>query len=138
MCGLWVSSLTQARAQPLTQLLSWATTGTCFSPALHQDGEGRVKRQSLVHACVYHVCWLLICTLACCVSLPRHACPAHGLCLSWLQITFFTLLSVLGVMLSLAGSILSCQNAQLVKSLEACTRVRPGPALRGTLPPGAG
>ncbi|KAM6331042.1 protein ENTREP3 isoform 2-T2 [Alca torda] len=41
-----------------------------------------------------------------------------------LQITFFTLLSVLGVMLSLAGSILSCQNAQLVKSLEACERVR--------------
>ncbi|KFP23489.1 Protein FAM189B, partial [Colius striatus] len=39
-----------------------------------------------------------------------------------LQITFFTLLSVLGVMLSLAGSILSCQNAQLVKSLEACER----------------
>ncbi|XP_009076164.1 PREDICTED: protein FAM189B, partial [Acanthisitta chloris] len=30
------------------------------------------------------------------------------------------LLSVLGVMLSLAGSILSCQNAQLVQSLEAC------------------
>lgn len=43
---------------------------------------------------------------------------------SLLQITFFTLLSVLGVMLSLAGSILSCQNAQLVKSLEACERVR--------------
>lgn len=41
------------------------------------------------------------------------------------QITFFTLLSVLGVMLGLAGSILSCQNAQLVKSLEACERVRP-------------
>ncbi|XP_064494524.1 protein ENTREP3 isoform X2 [Pseudopipra pipra] len=41
-----------------------------------------------------------------------------------LQIAFFTLLSVLGVMLSLAGSILSCQNAQLVKSLEACERER--------------
>ncbi|XP_009319338.1 PREDICTED: protein FAM189B-like [Pygoscelis adeliae] len=41
-----------------------------------------------------------------------------------LVITFFTLLSVLGVMLSLAGSILSCQNAQLVKSLEACERER--------------
>ncbi|KAK4807561.1 hypothetical protein QYF61_003350 [Mycteria americana] len=39
-----------------------------------------------------------------------------------LVITFFTLLSVLGIMLSLAGSILSCQNAQLVKSLEACER----------------
>uniref|UniRef100_A0A8B9V224 Family with sequence similarity 189 member B n=1 Tax=Anas zonorhyncha TaxID=75864 RepID=A0A8B9V224_9AVES len=48
----------------------------------------------------------------------RHSCP------SWagFSITFFTLLSVLGVMLSLAGSILSCQNAQLVKSLEACER----------------
>lgn len=41
-----------------------------------------------------------------------------------LQIAFFTLLSVLSVMLSLAGSILSCQNAQLVKTLEACERVR--------------
>ncbi|XP_031467848.1 protein FAM189B-like, partial [Phasianus colchicus] len=39
-----------------------------------------------------------------------------------LVITFFTLLSVLGVMLSLAGSILSCQNAQLVRSLEVCER----------------
>ncbi|XP_025026954.1 protein FAM189B [Python bivittatus] len=39
-------------------------------------------------------------------------------------ITFFTLLSVLGVMLTLAGSILSCQHAQQVKSLEACERVR--------------
>ncbi|NXN00129.1 F189B protein, partial [Sylvia borin] len=39
-----------------------------------------------------------------------------------LVIAFFTLLSVLGVMLSLAGSILSCQNAQLVKTLEACER----------------
>ncbi|XP_061462510.1 protein ENTREP3 isoform X2 [Rhineura floridana] len=36
-------------------------------------------------------------------------------------ITFFTLLSVLGVMLSLAGSILSCQHAQQqVKSPDAC------------------
>ncbi|NXG20871.1 F189B protein, partial [Grallaria varia] len=41
-----------------------------------------------------------------------------------LVIAFFTLLSVLGVMLSLAGSILSCQNAQLVKSLAACERER--------------
>ncbi|XP_038017772.1 protein FAM189B isoform X2 [Motacilla alba alba] len=41
-----------------------------------------------------------------------------------LVIAFFTLLSVLGVMLSLAGSILSCQNAQLVKTLEACERER--------------
>ncbi|NXK50382.1 F189B protein, partial [Chauna torquata] len=67
----------------------------------------------------------------------RHSCPSwagfslalSGLVgiVSWkrpftLMITFFTLLSVLGVMLSLAGSILSCQNAQLVKSLEACER----------------
>ncbi|NXU58530.1 F189B protein, partial [Turnix velox] len=36
-----------------------------------------------------------------------------------LQFTFFTLLSVLGIMLSLAGSILSCQNAQLVRSLQS-------------------
>ncbi|XP_032569003.1 protein FAM189B isoform X1 [Chiroxiphia lanceolata] len=69
----------------------------------------------------------------------RHSCPSwagfslalSGLVgiVSWkrpftLVIAFFTLLSVLGVMLSLAGSILSCQNAQLVKSLEACERER--------------
>ncbi|NXD86938.1 F189B protein, partial [Halcyon senegalensis] len=69
----------------------------------------------------------------------RHSCPSwagfslalSGLIgiISWkrpltLVIAFFTLLSVLGVMLSLAGSILSCQNAQLVKSLEACERER--------------
>ncbi|NWQ85090.1 F189B protein, partial [Burhinus bistriatus] len=69
----------------------------------------------------------------------RHSCPSwagfslalSGLVgiVSWkrpltLVITFFTLLSVLGVMLSLAGSILSCQNAQLVKSLGACERER--------------
>ncbi|XP_042294892.1 protein FAM189B isoform X2 [Sceloporus undulatus] len=39
-------------------------------------------------------------------------------------ITFFTLLSVLGIMLSLAGSILSCQHAQQVKSQEVCERLR--------------
>ncbi|NWY20843.1 F189B protein, partial [Chaetorhynchus papuensis] len=69
----------------------------------------------------------------------RHSCPSwagfslalSGLVgiISWkrpltLVIAFFTLLSVLGVMLSLAGSILSCQNAQLVKTLEACERER--------------
>ncbi|NWH82911.1 F189B protein, partial [Piaya cayana] len=69
----------------------------------------------------------------------RHSCPSwagfalalSGLVgiVSWkrpltLVVTFFTLLSVLGIMLSLAGSILSCQNAQLVKSLESCERVR--------------
>ncbi|XP_054662540.1 protein ENTREP3 isoform X1 [Grus americana] len=67
----------------------------------------------------------------------RHSCPSwagfslalSGLVgiVSWkrpltLVVTFFTLLSVLGIMLSLAGSVLSCQNAQLVKSLEACER----------------
>nr|XP_035962114.1 protein FAM189A1 isoform X2 [Halichoerus grypus] len=36
------------------------------------------------------------------------------------QITFFMLLSAVCVMLNLAGSILSCQNAQLVNSLEGC------------------
>ncbi|NWW83153.1 F189B protein, partial [Climacteris rufus] len=69
----------------------------------------------------------------------RHSCPSwagfslalSGLVgiISWkrpltLVIAFFTLLSVLGIMLSLAGSILSCQNAQLVKTLEACERER--------------
>ncbi|KAM9623297.1 protein ENTREP3 isoform 2-T2 [Morphnus guianensis] len=61
---------------------------------------------------------------------PRASAPCSAALPGWqplsspLQITFFTLLSVLGVMLSLAGSILSCQNAQLVKSLEACERER--------------
>ncbi|ETE72701.1 hypothetical protein L345_01496, partial [Ophiophagus hannah] len=36
------------------------------------------------------------------------------------SITFFMLLSAVCVMLNLAGSILSCQNAQLVNSLEGC------------------
>ncbi|KAM9408284.1 protein ENTREP2 [Pholidichthys leucotaenia] len=36
------------------------------------------------------------------------------------NITFFMLLSAVCVMLNLAGSILSCQNAQLVNSLEDC------------------
>ncbi|NXH38493.1 F189B protein, partial [Dicaeum eximium] len=69
----------------------------------------------------------------------RHSCPSwagfslalSGLVgiISWkrpltLVIAFFTLLSVLGVMLSLAGSILSCQNAQLVHTLQACERER--------------
>lgn len=39
------------------------------------------------------------------------------------QITFFMLLSAVCVMLNLAGSILSCQNAQLVSSLEGCRLV---------------
>ncbi|KAM4690047.1 protein ENTREP3-like [Rhinophrynus dorsalis] len=48
-------------------------------------------------------------------------------CVSWkrpytLVITLFTLLTALCVMLSLAGSILSCQNAQLVKYFDACQK----------------
>ncbi|NXF04808.1 F1891 protein, partial [Smithornis capensis] len=39
-------------------------------------------------------------------------------------ITFFMLLSAVCVMLNLAGSILSCQNAQLVKSLEGCQLIK--------------
>ncbi|XP_066577208.1 protein ENTREP3 [Amia ocellicauda] len=65
----------------------------------------------------------------------RHSCPfwagffvvASGLVgvISWrrpltLVVSLFMLLSAVCVILSLAGSILSCQNAQLVKSLEAC------------------
>nr|XP_046244878.1 protein FAM189A1 isoform X3 [Scatophagus argus] len=65
----------------------------------------------------------------------RHSCPfwagfsvlLSGLIgvVSWkrplsLVITFFMLLSAVCVMLNLAGSILSCQNAQLVNSLEDC------------------
>ncbi|KAJ8247818.1 hypothetical protein GJAV_G00250860 [Gymnothorax javanicus] len=41
-----------------------------------------------------------------------------------LQITFFMLLSAVCVMLNLAGSILSCQNAQLVDSLDSCQLVK--------------
>ncbi|XP_058398277.1 protein ENTREP2 isoform X2 [Diceros bicornis minor] len=65
----------------------------------------------------------------------RHSCPfwagfsvlLSGLIgvVSWkrplsLVITFFMLLSAVCVMLNLAGSILSCQNAQLVTSLAGC------------------
>ncbi|XP_072348729.1 protein ENTREP2 [Scyliorhinus torazame] len=65
----------------------------------------------------------------------RHACPfwagfsvlLSGLIgiVSWkrpisLVITFFMLLSAVCVMLNLAGSILSCQNAQMVTSLGEC------------------
>ncbi|KAM4661904.1 protein ENTREP3 [Discoglossus pictus] len=67
----------------------------------------------------------------------KHSCPSwagfsltvSGLigCVSWkrpftLVITLFTVLTALCVMLSLAGSILSCQNAQLVKSYDFCQR----------------
>ncbi|NXY43099.1 F1891 protein, partial [Ceuthmochares aereus] len=44
--------------------------------------------------------------------------------LFFFQITFFMLLSAVCVMLNLAGSILSCQNAQLVKSLEGCQLIK--------------
>ncbi|KAG7468018.1 hypothetical protein MATL_G00138330, partial [Megalops atlanticus] len=69
----------------------------------------------------------------------RHSCPfwagfsvlLSGLIgvVSWKrplspQITFFMLLSAVCVMLNLAGSILSCQNAQLVNSLEACQLIK--------------
>ncbi|XP_069899213.1 protein ENTREP2 isoform X1 [Dipodomys merriami] len=69
----------------------------------------------------------------------RHSCPfwagfsvlLSGLIgvVSWkrplsLVITFFMLLSGVCVMLNLAGSILSCQNAQLVSSLEGCQLIK--------------
>ncbi|XP_013982284.1 protein FAM189A1 [Salmo salar] len=69
----------------------------------------------------------------------RHSCPfwagfsvlLSGLIgvVSWkrplsLVITFFMLLSAVCVMLNLAGSILSCQNAQLVNSLEDCQLIK--------------
>ncbi|XP_066210673.1 protein ENTREP2 [Saccopteryx leptura] len=69
----------------------------------------------------------------------RHSCPfwagfsvlLSGLIgvVSWkrplsLVITFFMLLSAVCVMLNLAGSILSCQNAQLVGSLEGCQLIK--------------
>ncbi|XP_060115883.1 protein ENTREP2 [Heteronotia binoei] len=69
----------------------------------------------------------------------RHSCPfwagfsvlLSGLIgvVSWkrplsLVITFFMLLSAVCVMLNLAGSILSCQNAQLVDSLEGCQLIK--------------
>lgn len=51
------------------------------------------------------------------------------------QITFFMLLSAVCVMLNLAGSILSCQNAQLVNSLNDCQLVRPNGHWPMQLPP---
>ncbi|KAF6273136.1 family with sequence similarity 189 member A1 [Rhinolophus ferrumequinum] len=69
----------------------------------------------------------------------RHSCPfwagfsvlLSGLIgvVSWkrpfsLVITFFMLLSAVCVMLNLAGSILSCQNAQLVSGLEGCQLIK--------------
>lgn len=40
------------------------------------------------------------------------------------QISFFSLLSVLCVMLSMAGSVLSCKNAQLARDFRDCSMVR--------------
>ncbi|XP_040854702.1 protein FAM189B isoform X3 [Ochotona curzoniae] len=44
-------------------------------------------------------------------------------CPSWagFSISFFSLLSVLCVMLSMAGSVLSCKNAQLARDFQQCT-----------------
>ncbi|KAI2662651.1 Protein FAM189A1 [Labeo rohita] len=49
-----------------------------------------------------------------CFMADARSCPALA------PITFFMLLSAVCVMLNLAGAILSCQNAQLVNSLEDC------------------
>ncbi|KAM6426453.1 protein ENTREP2 isoform 3-T3 [Liasis olivaceus] len=54
------------------------------------------------------------------VTPSRHACISYTFC----KITFFMLLSAVCVMLNLAGSILSCQNAQLVNSLEGCQLIK--------------
>ncbi|XP_036290497.1 protein FAM189A1 [Pipistrellus kuhlii] len=69
----------------------------------------------------------------------RHSCPfwagfsvlLSGLIgvVSWkrplsLVVAFFMLLSAVCVMLNLAGSILSCQNAQLVRALGACQLIK--------------
>ncbi|XP_075834599.1 protein ENTREP3 isoform X11 [Microtus pennsylvanicus] len=47
-------------------------------------------------------------------------------CPSWagFSISFFSLLSVLCVMLSMAGSVLSCKNAQLAQDFRECSTVR--------------
>ncbi|XP_059120784.1 protein ENTREP3 isoform X5 [Peromyscus eremicus] len=47
-------------------------------------------------------------------------------CPSWagFSISFFSLLSVLCVMLSMAGSVLSCKNAQLARDFRECSMVR--------------
>uniref|UniRef100_A0A8B9XAK0 Endosomal transmembrane epsin interactor 2 n=1 Tax=Bos mutus grunniens TaxID=30521 RepID=A0A8B9XAK0_BOSMU len=50
--------------------------------------------------------------------------PRTNLETSKMKITFFMLLSAVCVMLNLAGSILSCQNAQLVNSLEGCQLIK--------------
>lgn len=73
-------------------------------------------------------------------TLSRHKCPVKeggsicGRGYSWgpspesvpcfPQISFFSLLSVLCVMLSMAGSVLSCKNAQLARDFQECILVR--------------
>ncbi|XP_006872221.1 PREDICTED: protein FAM189A1 [Chrysochloris asiatica] len=54
------------------------------------------------------------------VDSKRSMLPVSMFC----RITFFMLLSAVCVMLNLAGSILSCQNAQLVSSLEECQLIK--------------
>lgn len=49
---------------------------------------------------------------------------ALSLCPLFSQISFFSLLSVLCVMLSMAGSVLSCKNAQLARDFQECNLVR--------------
>lgn len=46
------------------------------------------------------------------------------MCTCFPQISFFSLLSVLCVMLSMAGSVLSCKNAQLARDFQDCSMVR--------------
>ncbi|RXN04155.1 protein FAM189A1-like isoform X1 [Labeo rohita] len=53
-----------------------------------------------------------------CFMADARSCPALA------PITFFMLLSAVCVMLNLAGAILSCQNAQLVNSLEDCQLIK--------------
>lgn len=50
--------------------------------------------------------------------------PSPELAFHFPQISFFSLLSVLCVMLSMAGSVLSCKNAQLARDFHQCTEVR--------------
>ncbi|KAL1271393.1 hypothetical protein QQF64_030409 [Cirrhinus molitorella] len=57
------------------------------------------------------------------LSVPHTSPPAYHKCQS-VSITFFMLLSAVCVMLNLAGAILSCQNAQLVNSLEDCQLIK--------------
>lgn len=45
------------------------------------------------------------------------------MCPCFPQISFFSLLSVLCVMLSMAGSVLSCKNAQLARDFQDCSMV---------------